>query len=46
MGGGITVGKGSVGSLVKPELTKPPAPTIDLRHSHDGTRNKKIMKIA
>jgi NAD(P)-dependent dehydrogenase (short-subunit alcohol dehydrogenase family) len=44
--GGITVGKGAVGSLAKPETTKPPESTIDLRHSHDGTRNKKVVKIA
>jgi len=44
--GGITAGKGAVGMLAKPEVTKPPAPTIDLRHTHDGTRNKKIVKIA
>ena len=44
--GGITAGKGTVGTLAKLELTKPPAPTIDLHHSHDGTRNKKIVKIA
>jgi len=44
--GGITPGKGAVGSLAKPDVTKPPAPTIDLRHTHDGTRNKKIVKIA
>jgi NAD(P)-dependent dehydrogenase (short-subunit alcohol dehydrogenase family) len=44
--GGITVGKGAVGTLAKPEVTKPPKSTIDLRHSHDGTRNKEIVKIA
>jgi NAD(P)-dependent dehydrogenase (short-subunit alcohol dehydrogenase family) len=44
--GGITAGKGPVGTLVKSEIAKPPRPTIDLQHSHDGTRNKKIVKIA
>jgi NAD(P)-dependent dehydrogenase (short-subunit alcohol dehydrogenase family) len=44
--GGITVGKGAVGSLAKPEITKPPKATINLQHSHDGTRNKEIVKIA
>jgi NAD(P)-dependent dehydrogenase (short-subunit alcohol dehydrogenase family) len=44
--GGLTAGKGAVGTLAKPELTRPPAPTIDLHHSHDGTRNKDIVKIA
>ncbi len=44
--GGITAGKGPVGTLAKPEATKPPVPTIHLRHSHDGTRNKKVVKIA
>jgi len=43
---GITVGKGPVGMLAKSEATKPPASTIDLHHSHDGTRNKEIVKIA
>jgi NAD(P)-dependent dehydrogenase (short-subunit alcohol dehydrogenase family) len=43
--GGITASKGAVGTLAKAEFTKPPAPTIDLRHSHDGTHNKKIVKI-
>jgi NAD(P)-dependent dehydrogenase (short-subunit alcohol dehydrogenase family) len=42
--GGITVGKGPVGTLVKPELAKPPRPTIKLRHSHDGTRRKTVTK--
>jgi NAD(P)-dependent dehydrogenase (short-subunit alcohol dehydrogenase family) len=42
--GGITVAKGPVGGMVKPELAKPPKPTIPLRHTHDGTRNKKIVK--
>jgi enoyl-[acyl-carrier-protein] reductase (NADH) len=43
--GGITVGKGPVGGLVKPEMAKPPRPTIPLRHSHDGTRTKNIVKM-
>jgi NAD(P)-dependent dehydrogenase (short-subunit alcohol dehydrogenase family) len=42
--GGITVAKGPVGGMVKPELAKPPKPTIPLRHTYDGTRNKKIVK--
>jgi hypothetical protein len=44
--GGITVGKGAVGALAKLELTKPPSATIDLHHSHDGTRNQDIVKSA
>ena len=44
--GGITVGKGPVGTLAKPAATAPPVSTMKLRHSHDGTRNKKIVKIA
>jgi NAD(P)-dependent dehydrogenase (short-subunit alcohol dehydrogenase family) len=44
--GGITVGKGAVGSLAKSEITKPPLSTLNLKHSHDGTRNKKVVKIA
>jgi NAD(P)-dependent dehydrogenase (short-subunit alcohol dehydrogenase family) len=42
--GGITVAKGPVGGMVKPELAKPPKPTIPLRHTRDGTRTKKIVK--
>jgi Enoyl-(Acyl carrier protein) reductase len=44
--GGITMSKGPMGALVRPEAMKPPASTMDLRHSHDETRNKKIVKIA
>jgi enoyl-ACP reductase-like protein len=43
--GGITVAKGAVGGQVTPELAKPPHPTIPLRHSHDGTRTKKVVKL-
>lgn len=42
--GGITVAKGPVGALVKPEMAKPPKPTIPLQHTQDGTRTKKIVK--
>ncbi|MGH7646995.1 MAG: SDR family NAD(P)-dependent oxidoreductase [Gemmatimonadaceae bacterium] len=42
--GGITVAKGPVGALVKPEMAKPPKPTIPLHHTQDGTRTKKIVK--
>jgi NAD(P)-dependent dehydrogenase (short-subunit alcohol dehydrogenase family) len=44
--GGITVGKGAVGSLARPEATKATTPTMELQHSHDGTRNKDIVKVA
>jgi NAD(P)-dependent dehydrogenase (short-subunit alcohol dehydrogenase family) len=44
--GGITVGKGAVGSLARPEATKATTPTMEPQHSHDGTRNKDIVKVA
>jgi NAD(P)-dependent dehydrogenase (short-subunit alcohol dehydrogenase family) len=43
--GGITPAKGAVGALAKDESTAPPAATLDLRHSHDGTLHKDIVKI-
>jgi NAD(P)-dependent dehydrogenase (short-subunit alcohol dehydrogenase family) len=38
--GGTTIAKGGPGQQVKPSLKKQPQATLDLRHSHDGLRNK------
>ena len=43
--GGITPAKGSVGAMARREASTPPPPTLDLHHSHDGTRNKHIVKV-
>jgi NAD(P)-dependent dehydrogenase (short-subunit alcohol dehydrogenase family) len=43
--GGITPAKGAVGALAKREVKTPPPITLDLRHTHDGTRNKEIVKL-
>jgi NAD(P)-dependent dehydrogenase (short-subunit alcohol dehydrogenase family) len=43
--GGITPAKGAVGALAQKDVTMPPALTLGLRHSHDGTRHKHIVKI-
>jgi len=43
--GGLTQSKGAVGALASRAASTPPAPTIDLRHSQDGTRNKEIVKL-
>jgi NAD(P)-dependent dehydrogenase (short-subunit alcohol dehydrogenase family) len=43
--GGLTQSKGSAGALAGSEATTPPRATIPLRHSHDGTRNKEIVKL-
>src|SRR5919198_5305872 len=40
--GGITPGKGAVGTLAKKEVASQPSPTLPLRHSRDGNRNKDI----
>jgi NAD(P)-dependent dehydrogenase (short-subunit alcohol dehydrogenase family) len=42
--GGITPAKGAVGALAKPEATAPPAMTLAPLHTHDGNRNKDIVK--
>jgi NAD(P)-dependent dehydrogenase (short-subunit alcohol dehydrogenase family) len=42
--GGITPAKGAVGTLARPEASTPPQPRLDLHHTHDGTRNKKLVK--
>jgi NAD(P)-dependent dehydrogenase (short-subunit alcohol dehydrogenase family) len=43
--GGITPAKGAIGALAKKEVTTPPPLSLNLRHSHDGTRNKDIVKV-
>jgi NAD(P)-dependent dehydrogenase (short-subunit alcohol dehydrogenase family) len=42
--GGITPAKGAVGAIARRHASSPPA-TLDLRHSHDGTRNKNLVKV-
>lgn len=43
--GGLTQSKGSAGALAGKQASTPPQPTIDLHHSHDGTRNKEVVKL-
>ncbi|CCV08299.1 Short-chain dehydrogenase/reductase SDR (fragment) [Mesorhizobium metallidurans STM 2683] len=43
--GGVTPAKGAVGALAKGEVTAPPPVMLGLHHSHDGNRNKDIVKI-
>jgi NAD(P)-dependent dehydrogenase (short-subunit alcohol dehydrogenase family) len=43
--GGITPAKGAVGALAKPDIAAPPPTKLNLKHSHDGTRNKDIVKV-
>jgi NAD(P)-dependent dehydrogenase (short-subunit alcohol dehydrogenase family) len=43
--GGITPAKGPVGALAHPEVATPPEGTFMLRHTHDGTRHKDIVKV-
>jgi NAD(P)-dependent dehydrogenase (short-subunit alcohol dehydrogenase family) len=40
--GGTTIAKGGPGQHVQPNLKTQPAPTLDLRHSRDGLRNKPV----
>jgi hypothetical protein len=37
--------KGTVGALAEKEIATPPPGALDLRDSHDGTRNQDIMKV-
>lgn len=43
--GGLTQSKGAIGALAGPHASTPPRGTIELQHSHDGTRNKEIVKL-
>ena len=45
MDGGLTQSKGAVGAMAGPAATTAPPPTMELQHSHDGTRNKEIVKL-
>jgi NAD(P)-dependent dehydrogenase (short-subunit alcohol dehydrogenase family) len=42
--GGLTQSKGSAGAQASRAASTPPRSTIDLHHSHDGTRNKEVVK--
>jgi NAD(P)-dependent dehydrogenase (short-subunit alcohol dehydrogenase family) len=42
--GGITPAKGPVGALAGREARTPPPGTLDLQHTHDGNRNKELVK--
>jgi NAD(P)-dependent dehydrogenase (short-subunit alcohol dehydrogenase family) len=43
--GGLTQSKGAVGSMAGRAASTPPPSTIELQHSHDGTRNKEIVQM-
>jgi len=40
--GGTTIAKGGPGQQAKAFVKKQPEPTLDLRHGHDGLRNKPV----
>jgi NAD(P)-dependent dehydrogenase (short-subunit alcohol dehydrogenase family) len=42
--GGVTPAKGSPGAAVRPELRRPPAGTLSVRHSHDGLKSKDVYR--
>jgi hypothetical protein len=37
--------KGAVGAMAGQEASTPPSATIALQHSHDGTRNKEVVRL-
>jgi NAD(P)-dependent dehydrogenase (short-subunit alcohol dehydrogenase family) len=43
--GGLTQSKGAAGSQASKQASTPPRGTIALQHSHDGTRNKEVVKL-
>jgi hypothetical protein len=43
--GGTTIAKGPVGDMVPKKLRKQPKGELDLRHQHDGLRNKETHRI-
>lgn len=43
--GGLTQSKGAIGAMASREVSTPPPATMTLQHSHDGTRNKEIVKL-
>jgi hypothetical protein len=42
--GGTTIAKGDPGEQAQSFVKEQPKPTLDLRHSHDGMKNKPIEK--
>jgi NAD(P)-dependent dehydrogenase (short-subunit alcohol dehydrogenase family) len=44
--GGITPAKGAIGALAKDETKEAPPTVLPLHHSHDGNRDKEMVKIA
>jgi NAD(P)-dependent dehydrogenase (short-subunit alcohol dehydrogenase family) len=40
--GGTTIAKGSPGEMARSFVRKQPAPTLDLKHSHDGLKDKPV----
>lgn len=43
--GGITPAKGPVGALASRDVATPPPGTLNLRHTHDGLKNKRVLKL-
>jgi NAD(P)-dependent dehydrogenase (short-subunit alcohol dehydrogenase family) len=43
--GGLTQSKGAVGAIAGRGASTPPKPTLNLQHSHDGTRHKEVVKL-
>jgi NAD(P)-dependent dehydrogenase (short-subunit alcohol dehydrogenase family) len=43
--GGLTQSKGAAGAQAGRDAATPPRGTIDLKHSHDGTRHKQVLKL-
>ncbi len=43
--GGITIGKGPVGDLVPPKLKKEPDVDLDVKHTHEGLKNKEYHTV-
>jgi hypothetical protein len=41
----ITPAKGAVGALAGRAVTLQPPGMLDLQHTHDGTRNKEVVKM-
>lgn len=44
--GGITISKGNLGEEVPRDVRTPPAGTLDLKHQHDGLRNKHFERAS
>ena len=41
-GGGTTIAKGGPGEMAQSVVKTQPEPTLKLRHSHDGLKNKPV----